>query len=196
MSEGRRQKASSRIRGDLTKLSAQVYKTSYMSQLGHSGVLEADDPLPKGAAFLQRVKHELRTPLNHLIGYSELLLQEYLEEGAVEEVEGIERVHELSRNLIGVIDLIFSSNPTSDPAKILDQLRQPVRDAVTQMRRLDVCTEGRHLREPSVRAKDLKMVGDAIVKLLAVTENGWVDMVRKGEDGTSSGECPVSDGCH
>ena len=43
---------------------------------------------------LAHLRHELRTPLNHIIGYSELLLEEVAESGRKDLEPGLHQVHE------------------------------------------------------------------------------------------------------
>ena len=54
--------------------------------------------------MLAHLRHELRTPLNHIIGYSELLLEEAAESGGRELAPGLNRVHENARQLLGLIN--------------------------------------------------------------------------------------------
>ena len=57
------------------------------------------------------LKHELRTPLNHIIGYSEMLLEEAQDEGREIFIADLQRIHAAGRRLLTVIDDLL------DPAK-------------------------------------------------------------------------------
>ena len=49
-------------------------------------------------AALAHLRHELRTPLNHIIGYSEMLLEEL--EGGAAELDDLRRIHQEARRLL------------------------------------------------------------------------------------------------
>jgi class 3 adenylate cyclase len=51
-----------------------------------------------------KLKHELRTPLNHILGYSEMLLEEALGQELSEWQRGLERIHELGEILQRGVD--------------------------------------------------------------------------------------------
>jgi len=54
------------------------------------------------------LRHELRTPLNHIIGYSELLLEE-AGEGERKALEpGLRQVHADARQLLGLINNLLT----------------------------------------------------------------------------------------
>ena len=51
------------------------------------------------------LRHELRTPLNHIIGYSELLLEEVGEGGCRDLEPGLRRIHEDARRLLRLVEV-------------------------------------------------------------------------------------------
>ena len=55
-------------------------------------------------AALAHLRHELRTPLNHIIGYTEMLLEDVVDgdPGALE--PGLRKVHENAQRLLSVIN--------------------------------------------------------------------------------------------
>lgn len=60
-------------------------------------------------ANLSRVRHELRTPLNHIIGYSEILLEDAKDQGADSLVPDLERVWKAGQSLLELIgDLLVA----------------------------------------------------------------------------------------
>jgi adenylate cyclase len=61
------------------------------------------------------LRHELRTPLNHIIGFSEMLLEEADESGAAILVPTLRRVLGEARQLLGLLNA-FLSRPAIDPA--------------------------------------------------------------------------------
>jgi two-component system sensor histidine kinase/response regulator len=63
----------------------------------------ARHPLP--SALL----HDLRTPLNHIIGYSEMLIEQAQEEGQGSFVPDLQKAHAAARQLLAIITNNFSS---------------------------------------------------------------------------------------
>jgi len=64
------------------------------------------------------LRHELRTPLNHIIGYSELLLEE-AGEGERKALEpGLRQVHADARQLLGLINNLLT--PSGGEAEAVD----------------------------------------------------------------------------
>jgi adenylate cyclase len=53
------------------------------------------------------LKHELRTPLNHIIGYSELLLEEAADRGGERFTADLQRIHGTGKRLLAVVNDLF-----------------------------------------------------------------------------------------
>lgn len=66
---------------------------------------------------LAYVRHELRTPINAIVGYSEMLLEDFAEEQA-EAQPDLERIHKAGKRLLSLIDHFFipsrKEKPTAD----------------------------------------------------------------------------------
>ncbi len=62
-----------------------------------------EDPTP-----LAQLRHELRTPLNHIIGYSEMLLEEAVESWRIELEPGLHQLLEDARQLLGLINNLLA----------------------------------------------------------------------------------------
>ena len=65
---------------------------------------------------LRNLRHELRTPINHIIGYTEMLLEEVTDEKADDFVPDLTKVHNAGRSLLQIV------NEGLDPAKIGGQI--------------------------------------------------------------------------
>jgi sigma-B regulation protein RsbU (phosphoserine phosphatase) len=82
--------------------------------------------------FEKSLKHELRTPLNHIIGYSEMLIEDASESSTV--VADLERIHTAGRHLLAVVNDLF--DPDKAPAyqefpSLLDhELRTPLNQII------------------------------------------------------------------
>jgi signal transduction histidine kinase len=59
------------------------------------------------SAFLANATHELRTPLNAIIGYSEMLLEDAVDQGAERLLPDLGKVHAASRHLMELINAIL-----------------------------------------------------------------------------------------
>jgi class 3 adenylate cyclase/CheY-like chemotaxis protein len=64
------------------------------------------------------LRHELRTPLNHIIGYSELLLEEVVEGERKALEPGLRQVHADARQLLGLINNLLT--PSGGDAEAVD----------------------------------------------------------------------------
>jgi class 3 adenylate cyclase len=56
------------------------------------------------SATLRHLRHELHTPLNHIIGYSEMLLEDIAVSGQAALGPGLRRLHQEARRLLGLTD--------------------------------------------------------------------------------------------
>lgn len=72
-------------------------------------VLLASDPVhPEDPDAIAKLRHDFRTPINHIIGYSELLLEE-AENSALEPFAGdLCKIHTAGKVLLGMIDTLIS----------------------------------------------------------------------------------------
>jgi DNA-binding response OmpR family regulator len=63
-------------------------------------------------ASLANVRHTLRTPLNHIIGYSEMLLEEASERGLEAFTADLQKIHKAGKQLLGFINDFFDGPTT------------------------------------------------------------------------------------
>jgi len=59
------------------------------------------------SAFLAQMSHELRTPLNAIIGYSELLIEEFQAEGSGQHLADLQKIIDSGRHLLTLINDIL-----------------------------------------------------------------------------------------
>lgn len=90
---------------------------------------------PHSASHLH---HELRTPINHIIGYSELLLEE-AKDSALEPFSGdLQKIHTAGKTLLGMINALFDSpkltvgSPSPAPPPGADPARLRAEDTGTE----------------------------------------------------------------
>ena len=62
--------------------------------------------------LLANVRHELRTPLNAVIGYSEMLLEDFEDQGSESLRSDLEKIHSAGGQLLALV------NDALDPAKV------------------------------------------------------------------------------
>jgi adenylate cyclase len=92
-------------------------------------------------AFSSNIRHELRTPLNHVIGYTEILLEDVLDQGEEAFVPELQKIRAAGQKLLGLLDDIISfaqmeaGLPTAEVAE--DDVSSLARDAVETMRSLE-----------------------------------------------------------
>jgi DNA-binding response OmpR family regulator len=58
----------------------------------------------RGGAALADLRHDLVTPINHVLGYSELLLEEAGERGLVDLLPGLEKLHGVGKELLARVN--------------------------------------------------------------------------------------------
>ncbi|MDQ3565572.1 MAG: response regulator [Pseudomonadota bacterium] len=70
--------------------------------------LEGGAAIP-GPDSVSHLRHELRTPINHILGYSELLLEE-AEDSALQPFSGdLQKIHTAGKTLLGMLNALFDS---------------------------------------------------------------------------------------
>ena len=67
-------------------------------------------------ASLANVRHTLHTPLNHIIGYSEMLLEEASERGLEAFTADLQKIHKAGKQLLGFINDFFDGSTTDTAA--------------------------------------------------------------------------------
>lgn len=85
---------------------------------------------------LSHLRHELHTPLNHIIGFSEMLLEEAEDTGISDLVAALRLVHEQARELLGRMNALLGSAaseadyaPERLAAELLPSLRRVIESA-------------------------------------------------------------------
>ena len=63
-----------------------------------------DQAKAMGEAELKRLRHDLRTPVNHIIGYSEMLVEQAIEDGQNQRQTDLERIGEAGRNWLNLME--------------------------------------------------------------------------------------------
>ena len=119
---------------------------------------------------LAHLRHELRTPLNHIIGYSEMLLEDVAQDDPVALGPGLRRVHEEAQRLLTIInDLVRTDAGQIDLDRLSAELSGPLGSAMTAVEALKL----QAARAGAERAaQDLERVALAVTALQSVIANG------------------------
>lgn len=119
---------------------------------------------------LALLRHELRTPLNHIIGYSEMLLEDVVDGDPAALGPGLRSVHEYAQQLLAVInELAHGDARQVDLGRLSDRMAVPLRSVVSIAQALKVqAAEGGTERE----ARDLERIALAASALESVLANG------------------------
>ena len=121
-------------------------------------------------AALAHLRHELRTPLNHIIGYSEMLLEDAVNGDPAALEPGLRRVHEDAQRLLAIInDLVRADAGHVDLEHLSTELSEPLCSVMTAVAALRLQAE----RAGAQRAgQDLERVALAATALQTVITNG------------------------
>src|SRR5215831_8124396 len=90
--------------------------------------------MTRDPAALANLRHELRTPLNHIIGYSEMLLEDGPAGPAAKLAPGLKQILDQARRLLGMInDLLAPARIEAggvDPDRLPAELSIPLNEII------------------------------------------------------------------
>ena len=120
-----------------------------------------NDDAPAAGGFGKSLKHELRTPLNHIIGYSEILIEDAQDRGLGSALADLQRILAAGRHLLSVVNDLFDPQKSpifrKDPSLLEHELRTPLNQIIGY---------GQILREDAPDfASDLAKIDSAARKL-------------------------------
>jgi len=80
------------------------------------------------------LKHELRTPLNHIIGYTEMLIEDAEDRDLGGFIPDLERIHIAGRHLLNVVNDLFDPDKgpsfRADPSRLDHEVRTPLNQII------------------------------------------------------------------
>ena len=85
-------------------------------------------------AALSELRHNLRTPVNHILGYSEMLIEDATEARNTVVVQALRDVHATAHGALGDINSMLS-NRESVPGEDVDALYERIRPRVERIQR-------------------------------------------------------------
>jgi class 3 adenylate cyclase len=128
-------------------------------------------------ASLAQLRHELRTPINHILGYSEMLLEELDEAGSL--AAELRRIRADGRALLAILERALS--PTSaaggspDLGRLAPSLAGPLDRLQQAAERLPALARG---GEPRAALADVERIGTAVARLRTVVAGHVVAPAR------------------
>lgn len=122
---------------------------------------------------LTRLRHDLRTPINHLIGYSQLLIEEAQQSTDGQEwSQSIERVGALGKQLLGQLDILLPRSGSTDTEGRLTELREVFRQPLQEILATLVSID---LPDPENQSADVERLRRAASRLLRFADEGSLD---------------------
>lgn len=127
---------------------------------------------------LANIRHTLRTPLNHIIGYSEMLLEEADERGLESSIDDIRKIHAAGKRLLACIDELLdpetidkASAQGSGGATTIGLFREADGDALSatigadsssKSGRILIVDDGACLEEKRLRDQEVSYLNDVV----------------------------------
>jgi class 3 adenylate cyclase/ActR/RegA family two-component response regulator len=121
-------------------------------------------------AALAHLRHELRTPLNHIIGYSEMLLEDAAQSDPAALGSGLREVHENAQRLLAVISELTHADARSvDFARLSAEFSEPLTAIVQTVSSLKLSAARAGAQRES---EDLERIARAASALQSVVAAG------------------------
>jgi class 3 adenylate cyclase/CheY-like chemotaxis protein len=119
---------------------------------------------------LAHLRHDLRTPLNHIIGYTEMLLEDETQEDAAGFGPGLRRVHDHARRVLKLInEMVRADAGEVDLPHLSAQLSDPLASIVSEVDSL--AAQAKHTGAQR-EAQDLHRIATAAAELQSVLRRG------------------------
>ena len=136
-------------------------------------------------AVLAHARHELRTPLGHIIGYSEMLLEEVEADRDQGLAEPLRRLHQDARQLLARLNDLLAAPPAGAALPALGPL---LKQLVEPAEALTAAAETAKRAAPADAGEDLR----ADLDKMATAAGHLVDLVTHGEFAATAAPAPVS----
>src|SRR6202045_4403430 len=155
------------------------------------------------AEFLAKMSHELRTPLNAVIGYSQILLEDAEDEGDVEAIADLGKIHGAGQHLLKLVNEILDLSKIEAGrmeldlqeivlADLLNKIAVEVEPGAGKTGNSFLCKIDPNLGSPLCDASKFRsMVGQLIDNAVKFTQNGKVELVAERLPGDPTDELLV-----
>lgn len=127
--------------------------------------------------FIAKMSHELRTPLNAVIGFSDLIMEEYEEEGEIQKARSVQKIHRAGRDMLRLIEdildfsqlqanklkLQITTGKTNDILQIIKNTMEPLLQAQGNQLSIDIAPQAELIETDIFRLRQilLNLVGNA-----------------------------------
>src|SRR5580704_3891733 len=155
------------------------------------------------AEFLAKMSHELRTPLNAVIGYSQILLEDAEDEGDVEAIADLGKIHGAGQHLLKLVNEILDLSKIEAGkmeldlqeivlSDLLNEIAVEAEPAAVKNGNSILCKIDPKLGSPLCDASKFRsMVGQLIDNAVKFTQNGKVELVAERLPGDPTDELLV-----
>ena len=163
---------------------------TFNDEIHKVSIVTIDPNVPKFPA--PRISHELRTPMNHIIGYSELLIEDADDQQLTALSQELRRVRSLGQELLAIINDTFSTLKAGSQVTRLRQSSTMMQSMVSQIASAVTALQISVKSEHEVFLPDLQKIATAtqnfsqLVETLAVSnpdEPGDLEPVTHFESG-------------
>ncbi len=117
----------------------------------------------------QLLRHDLRTPVNHLLGYSQLLIEDALEAGASDDVIYFEQIAVLGKDILNQIELSLPSSEKDATEQRVSDLRENLKP---RLEKIYESLISRPLDKSSPQFADVQRLLQATGKLTRFVQTG------------------------
>ena len=143
------------------------------------------------ADFLAKMSHELRTPLNAVIGYSQILLEDAEDEGDLQTIADLEKIHNAGHHLLKLVNEVLDLSKieagkmelnfeTADLAAMLRDVAETAQPAATRSGNTLICNVPADLGTALCdTAKFRNMAGQLLDNGIKFTQDGTVELIAE-----------------
>src|ERR1035438_665938 len=121
---------------------------------------------------LAHLRHELKTPVNHVLGYSDLLIDEAGERHLEAFVPVFERIHSGGRQLLEFIQTALSENDNSAREVNVEAFRENLRGVATDVLKTSMSLQEELDDRHRQTLADLDAISWALSHLIEFTSDG------------------------
>lgn len=136
---------------------------------------QSQPPAPR--IDLAALRHQLLTPLNHIVGYSEMLLEDGEAEGFDSAQQNLVRIRETAKDMVRMVQSQLSPHPGKRGDKIVNELRYELAAPLHTILQAVGAVTGEY-RE-GVNIADVLKIGRAAAELLAFANGGAATMTAR-----------------
>lgn len=122
----------------------------------------------------RRLRHDLRTPVNHILGYSQLLIEDAQESSNGRGTSQLSQIADLGQSILRQIEAALPTPEPDNPEEAVMELRRTLRPGVDEIKRSVL---GLDFAEGSSQFSDRQRLLQAAAKLATFVETGSLEIV-------------------